>query len=262
MHYTQPSGISRQGRKTIEAIKTLESVPKKQVYNLLDNLGFKRSQTGSHQIFRHPKGFRIVFAITQKDKDFWGWSLKSVRNLLNEIEEENSVALSNEKLREKHTPAEVANWKDSQVLAEKNIPNLTKIDLTGMEQKTVLKTLSDAHNSMVLYLQKLGSMMQSTQEYMLDLGVKMDNFKAAPVTQIAKVKTPAPVKEKLSPEARLAIQKEAMKKAHQVKQDNKIAKIKAMQKVHPNFAKNAGVLAALSGVGQDTIENYIKKGLV
>jgi len=301
-------GITRQGWKTIEQIRTTENVKKKAAIHLLNSMGFKMHQTGSHQTWRHPKGYRIGFPVRTGQKDLWGYQLKAIRDLLDEIEEKEKVSLKPtrlnfeeaaeirnlyqngwtkeeladrykvgvsciknviyevswrskepmamhyEKGREKLTQSEVTNLKDSQYLMEKNLPNLTKVDLSGLEQRQALKLIGE-------YLQKLGSMVQSTQEYMLELGVKLDGIKTPTLSLVPEPQT-KPEKKKLTPEERKAIMQEIGKRTGEKKKNEIIERVKSIQRKHPEYAKNAKILAAMAQSNFSTISKYMKEGLI
>jgi predicted RNA binding protein YcfA (HicA-like mRNA interferase family) len=258
-------GISRQARKTIDAIKTTECVPTKSVHRLLECLGFKRGQTGSHQTWRHPKGYRVTLVNRCKDDGIWGHEIKKVRDLLTEIEikergGKSEMGMMNEKTKEKLSGADVRNLVDNQVLAEKRLPNLTKIDLSNHEQRTMIKNLSDAFNEQAAYLQRLGSMVQSVQEYLIELGVKVENGQITEPVQPAK--PVVEVKPKLTPEERKAKFIENGKRTGEKRKAEAIAKIKTAQKNFPQLAKNYMAIAAIAGSCPATVKKYYKEGLV
>jgi predicted RNA binding protein YcfA (HicA-like mRNA interferase family) len=267
--HQKDTGLSRQARKTIKAIQTEESVPSKSIQRVLECLGFKKKQTGTHQTWRHPKGYRTTIVYRNHDEGIWGYQLKQIRDLLNEIEakeglfeapetlirdEELRMAHQFEKVKEKPTSTDIINWQDERVLQEKALPDLTKLDLTKLNEKNMIRAMSDSHVEMISYLKRLGSMVQSTQDYLIELSVKIDDFKTLN-SQTASVP-------KLTAEEIKAKKEANLGKGRAARELKIVQKVKAAQAAHPQFAKNAAVLAGLSGVGVKTIEKYIVQGLV
>lgn len=137
---------------------------------------------------------------------------------------------------------EVTNYMDSRLLAEKRLPNLSKIDLSGLQQPSALKAMSDAHNEMVEYLKQIGAIVQSTQECLLNLCLKMDALRATE-------------KENPPGNGRAHIwQEERTKKI--------LCALRGAINEYPEHQDNLPVIAAFAGTTVQTLKKYRAQNLI
>lgn len=269
-------GMSRQAWKTLAEIKDAqaEKIDTKSVYRLLECLGFSLRVNGTHMHWRHEKGYGLGLVFQQRDQGIWGYALKQVRTLINQIEEKEGEMIQT--VKEKFTPSEVAQFKDDDLLKQQALPKFNKLDLSGLDQRQRDKAISDAFNVLAEVTSKnvytQNSMLKSIQDLLLELTVKIDGLQAqsqtpevsTPLTLVGSkpAKEPKPVKIKLSPEERARRMQEGREKGRQALIAKSVEKIKNVQNTYPTHAKDPIFIAGAARMSLTVVEKHFKEGRV
>jgi predicted RNA binding protein YcfA (HicA-like mRNA interferase family) len=268
--------LTRQVRKTIEAIIAGEGVSPKPVYRMLEVLGFSFHRSGSHVTWKHPKGHRITIGRVHS-KELLAYELTNVRNVLRELgfydEEEVKEVLNEGKIRVKPSWEDTKNYHDERTLIEKELPKVNQLNMTKA-QPTMQKLEGNQQAHEVLELMKRhGSMLQSIEEFLIKLGVQVEDVKSGlHKLHDAVLEIPAvaePIKEqkpKMTPEELKAFRAETLRRVQQEaakeRTSAKLQQIKKAMQEHPQFKDNDVVLVGISGIGAVTVKKYREQGLL
>lgn len=150
-------------------------------------------------------------------------------------------------------------WFDKLITIDTSNLNIPPATNSYKEIVAGINNLADAFKG-------FGSMLQSTQEFLLDLSLKIDNLKIPAPAHIS-ISEPikavkAPEKPKKSPEEIKQFRMEHARKLQEKRTQGLVDKVKQAQKIHPEFAKNPAVLSALSGVTLKAVQKYMEQGLI
>lgn len=282
----EPHGLTRQGRKTLKAIWTQECVDTNAVHMLLLSLGYKKRTTGTHQHFTHPKAQRISLVYRQRDDGIWGWELNGIRKALRKLglgPEENTMAVRDvdHLYDEKTGDFTVKDYYDTQTLAERKFKDMNKIQIPASVQSA--STTKPQASEIYELLKRQGSMLQSTQDFLLELGAKVDGLAEytrnhslyvqehiedlhAALDKIDKsinktmAQPGAPVgQRKMTQEERIEFLKEKNKQRAKEQRRAAIQRVREVIEKYPEVDTYQAV-AVLAKVGPNSVEEYIAEG--
>lgn len=181
-----------------------------------------------------------------------------------------------EKGWEKPTVSEVATLKDDEILIEKKLPNVTKLDLTSLDQRQSMKALNDSHNRLLEEVTLLKIMILNTSEYLAswrrEYQYDFEKIDSA-LERIEKLQSRVTLKcgkcrHTVPPESQGPLENDppgivpAWKHSAEIRKKRTLDKIKKIQKLHPELAKNPKIISALAGLSINTVRNHMKAGLV
>lgn len=251
------ASLPRQVQKTIDSVLYSEKVPYQKVIGMLKALGFE-FRSGEHGNWRHPEGHRVTFP-NGTDKEIWGYKLKDVRTVLKTMgygEKEDNMAIEGDYTRTRVKSEAVRDYMDKKAIAEKKLPSVSVIDLTIHNQQMALKALSDGFNQIVSQLNSLEAVTQSIQDYLIELGCKLDEIKSLPAER------PLEIKKEFTPEERKEILKQAGQKGGQKRRLESINRINKAIQENPQFKDNLKVIASIAGTSVENILKYRLEGLL
>ena len=164
-----------------------------------------------------------------------------------------------EKGWEKPTLSEVATLKDDEILIEKKLPNVTKLDLTSLDQRQSMRALIDSHNGLIDKIESFRNVVwfkDHSDEFFEKLDLALESLERIEnLLGMSCIYTVRPEPKKMTPE-------EKLKARTALITQEKVQAIKATIAEYPEFKDNLKFLQMQSGVHAQTIKKYRRQGLV